>query len=398
MMNTDTLELSLAHVPVDAAAEAEGELARLKSGFVNTLVHEIRLPLASILALLELFDSKLSAREPFDVEDRELLLSAVGQGARLRRLVDDLLEVAQHQERPLPLKPELLATEPLLTELITPVRGEAALRGIEIKTSLHANTPPLAADARQVRRALGHMLACALGATRDGGDVVVEAQGITGTRRGDEGRQFVIINVSDSSDGIPAEELPFVFDSFWRPADGNRHAGGCGVRLAIAKRVAAAHGGNVAVRSQRGVGATYSILLPAHVVPVAQVSTKRRVLIVEDTPDLLTLLGKLVERMGYEVLTADNATHARALLASQAHVDLLLTDWSMPEVSGCELITALKTDARWRALPIIVLTGHDAAADDAAAAGCDRFLVKPVLRDELQQAISELLDLAPAGQ
>lgn len=400
MTNTDTLELSpAAHVPADAAVlETEHELARMKSGFVNTLVHEIRLPLASILALLELFDSKLSAREAFDAEDRDLLLSAVGQGARLRRLVDDLLEVAQHQERPLPLKPEQIETGPLLTELTEAVRGEAALRGIEIKLQLPAGTPSLAADARQVRRAINHILACALGATHDGGEVVVEAQGITGTRRGDEGRQFIIINITDTSDGIPAEDLPFVFDSFWRPADGHRHAGGCGVRLAIAKRIAAAHGGNVAVRSQRGSGATYSLLLPAHVAPTTTTNTKQRVLIVEDTPDLLTLLGKLVERMGYEVVTADNATHARALLERGLQIDLLLTDWSMPDVSGYELISALKSEPRWRDLPTIVLTGHDAVADEAVAAGCDRFLVKPILRDELQQAIAELLAPVPLAQ
>ncbi len=398
MMNTETLESFPAQMQADTTAEAERELARLKSGFVSTLIHEIRLPLASILALLELFDSKLSAREQFDAEDRDLLLSAVGQGARLRRLVDDLLEVAQHQERPLPLKPEQLETADLLAELIESLRGEAALRGIEIKAQVLPGTPALLSDAWQVRRALGHILACALGATHDGGDVVVEAQGITGTRRGDEGRHFVIINITDTSAGIPAEELPFVFDSFWRPTDGNRHAGGCGVRLAIAKRIAAAHGGNVAVRSQRGIGATYSMLLPAYVAHAETTTAKRRVLIVEDTPDLLTLLGKLVERMGYEVLLADSAARARELLERAPQIDLLLSDWSMADVSGGELIVALKSDPRWRALPTIVLTGHDTVADEAAAAGCDRFLVKPILRDELQQAISELLDPVPAAR
>ncbi len=398
MTNTKTLEPFPAQMQADTAVEAKHELARLKSGFVSTLIHEIRLPLASILALLELFDSKLSAREQFDVEDRELLLSAVGQGARLRRLVDDLLEVAQHQERPLPLKPEQMDTEALLAELIESLRGEAALRGIEFKAQVPVGTPPLVADARQARRALGHMLACALGATGEGGEVLIEAQGITGTRRGDEGRHFVIINITDTSDGIPAEELPFVFDSFWRPTDGHRHAGGCGVRLAIAKRIAAAHGGNVAVRSQRGSGATYSILLPAHVERAENVPAARRVLIVEDTPDLLALLGKLVERMGYKVLTADCAAHARELLEREPQLDLLLSDWSMPEVSGGALIAALKSDPRWRDLPTIVLTGHDTFEDEAIAAGCDRFLVKPVLRDELQQAISDLLDPAPVTQ
>ncbi|HEX8179300.1 MAG TPA: hybrid sensor histidine kinase/response regulator [Pyrinomonadaceae bacterium] len=391
MIKTDSLESSPVRAQADTVVEAERELARVRSGFVSTLIHDVRLPLASILALLELFDTKLSAREPFDVEDRELLLSAVAQGARLRRLVDDLLEVAQQQERPLALEPEQLDTNALLEELIAPVRGEAALRGVEVNLHVPAGTPPLAGDARQVRRALAHVLACALDATRDGGAVGIEAQGITGTRRGDEGRSFVIINFTDTSDGISAEELPYVFDSFWQPADGRRHAGGCGVRLAIAKRVAAAHGGNVAVRSQRGVGATYSILLPAHTERAEPAAQTRRVLIVEDTSDLRVLLGKLVERMGYEAVTADSAAHALALLEREPRIDLLLTDWAMPEVSGGELITKLKCDPRWRNLPSIVLTGHDSVVAEAAAAGCDRFLVKPVLRDELQETIAELL-------
>ena len=387
MTTTEALESLPVCAP--AAADTEGELARLKSGFVNTLVHDIRLPLASILALLELFDSKLAAREPFGMEDRELLLSAVAQGARLRRLVDDLLEVAQQQERPLKLAPRPVDTRALLTELTESVRGEAALRGVEISLQVHAGTPALEVDAPQVRRALAHMLACALSATRDGGVVSVEAQGITGARKGDEGRSFVIINFTDTSDGIPAEELPFVFDTFWQPGDGRRHAGGCGVRLALAKRIAAVHGGNVAVRSQRGVGATYSILLPAQATPSAREA--RRVLIVEDTADLRVLLGKLVERMGYEALTVESAGEARTVLERGPHVDLLLTDWAMPEMSGAELLAALRRDPRWRDLPTIVLTGHDTAADEAAAVGCDRFLVKPVLRDKLQEAIAELL-------
>jgi CheY-like chemotaxis protein len=382
-------------VPAD---EDAGELTRLKRGFVNTLVHEVRLPLASVLALLELFDSKLAAREPLDFEDRELLVSAVGQCARLRRLVDDLLEVAQQQERPLALAPRRVETGALLAETCAAVRGEAALRGVAIRLHAHPDTPPLAADERQVRRALEHMLACALGATHDGGAVTVEAQAISGVRRGDAGRSFVLVNVSDTSDGIPPEELPFVFDSFWQPADGRRHAGGCGVRLALAKRIAAAHGGNVAVRSQRGVGTTYSIVLPAHAERETGATRRARVLIVEDTPDLLMLLGKLVERMGYEALTADSAARALELLEREPHCDLLLTDWAMPEVSGGELIARLRRDPRFKRLPAVVLTGHDTVEQQAAAAGCDRFLVKPVMRDELQRTISELLhERTPQG-
>ena len=151
-MKTDIAESSPAHVRLDV--EAERELARLKNGFVNTLVHDVRLPLASILALLEHFDSKLNARESFDVEDRELLLSVVAQGMSLRRLIDDLLEVTQQQERPLQLKLEPVETGALHAELAESFRGEAALRGVEIKVQTHAGTPSLTADVRQLRRAI----------------------------------------------------------------------------------------------------------------------------------------------------------------------------------------------------------------------------------------------------
>lgn len=390
-MTTNLVESGAPLVRADSIAETERELVRLKSGFVNTLVHDVRLPLASILALMELFDSKLSAREPFDMEDRELLFACIAKGARMRQLVDDLLEVAQQEERPLKLKVERADAGRLLEELAESARGEAALRGVEIKVQPQPATPPLRADVQQVRRALAHLLSCALAATRDGGTVTIEAQGISSTRKGDAGRRLVIINVSDTSDGIPPEELPYVFDSFWQGADQQRCGGGRNVGLAIAKRVAAAHGGNVAVRSQRGVGATYSIVLPAYTEQVETTQRTARILIVEDTPDLLALLGKLIERMGHETLTAENPARALELLKQTERIDLLLTDWAMPEVSGGELIATIKRDPRWHALPTIVLTGHDNAEQDARRAGCDRFLVKPILRDELQEAISELL-------
>nr|MDQ3820948.1 response regulator [Acidobacteriota bacterium] len=191
------------------------------------------------------------------------------------------------------------------------------------------------------------------------------------------------------SQGIPPEEVPFVFDAFWQASD-NRSAGLHGLGLAIAKRIAAAHGGNVSVRSQRGRGTVYSLVLPA--AQQVSFSELQRILIVDDAPELLLLLKKLVTRMGYQVEVASGATEALAVMGSK-RVDLLLTDWSMPGMSGGELIAAVKRDERLRGIPTIVLTGHDTdnEREEAEALGCDRFLVKPVMRDELQRVIHELL-------
>jgi signal transduction histidine kinase/CheY-like chemotaxis protein len=379
---------------LEALTDGLGEIERLKSGFINTLVRDVRLPLTSVLGLLELFESKLQMREPFDREDRQLLNSAIENSDRMRRLLDDLLELAQQQDRPLTLDLENIKVAQMLEEVCEPLRGEAALRGVEMNIQVCEQALEMRADARQTRRAICHLLTTALAATPDGGAVHIEAQVITGTRLGDEGQRLVVINIMDSSQGIPAEEVPFVFDA-WHTASDGRASAGRGVGLAIAKRIAAAHGGNVSVRSQLGSGTVYSIVLPASLQALA--SDAWRVLIVDDAPELLLLLRKLVERMGYQVETALSAGAALKILAEH-RIDLLLTDWSMPGMNGGELIAALKCDARLRDIPSIVLTGHDTDTErrDAFAAGCDRFLVKPVRRDDLQRVICELLNAAVA--
>jgi CheY-like chemotaxis protein len=367
------------------------EMDRLKNGFLNTLVRDIRLPLTSVLGLLELFESKLQARESFDMEDRQLLTNAIENGDRMRHLLDDHLEIARQHEQPLALVLEETQIELMLEDVAEPLRGEAALRGVELNISVPSPELKATVDARQTRRALCHLVAVALASTPDGGAVNIEAQAILGTRMGDEGRRFVIISISDSSLGIPPEEVPYVFDAFWQASD-NRNTGGHGVGLAIAKRIAAAHGGNVSVRSQRGRGTVYSLILPAGQ-RVSHAQTQR-ILIVDDAPELLLLLKKLVMRMGYEVEIATSATEALAVMGSKK-IDLLLTDWAMPGMNGGELITVMKEDERLRLIPTIVLTGHDTDHERqlAETAGCDRFLVKPVMRDELQRTINQVLPL-----
>jgi CheY-like chemotaxis protein len=387
MMQNDSV---FAEVRLDNLTDAQREIERLKGSFLDTLVRDIRLPLTSVLGLLELFESKLQAREPFDMEDRQLLNSALEHGDRIRRLLDDHLEVAQQHERPLGLQLEMVGAEGLLEEVTEPLRAEAALRGVELNVRVTPPSLKMRADVRQTKRALCHLLTAALSATPDGGQVKIEAQAITGTRMGDDGRRFVVINVIDSGEGIPAEELPFIFDAFWQASGTHASAGARGVGLAIAKRIAASHGGNVSVRSKLGAGTVYTIILPTEQ-PEESADT-RRILIVEDAPELLLLLRKLVQRMGYAVETASGARVALDVLALK-EVDLVLTDWAMPEMNGGELISALKRDERLSRIPTIVLTGHDTDTErkDALTAGCDRFLVKPVKRDELQRVINELL-------
>lgn len=121
-------------------------------------------------------------------------------------------------------------------------------------------------------------------------------------------------------------------------------------------------------------------------------SEAHSILIVEDAPELLSLLRRLIMRMGYEALTASDGRAALNIL-SERRVDLVLTDWAMPYMNGGELIRAMKRDQRLREIPTIVLTGHDTDVErrEASVAGADCFMLKPVNRQDLQQKIAELL-------
>lgn len=379
----------LARTHAEALAEKLNEIEHLRSGFANTLVRDMRFPLTNVLGLLELFESKLLAREPFDTEDRQLLTTAIESGDRMRGLLDNLLEIIEQKERPLVLDQGDANVEKFLEEVAEPLRGEAALRGVELNVRVQSSSLSMRVDERHARRAIRHILCAALDSTTDGGTVRIEAQSITGTRTGDDGRRFVVVNIIDSGAGIPAEEVPFVFDAFWQSAKGGSTAGR-GLGLAIARRIAAAHGGSVSVRSQCGVGTTYSIVLPA--TQLAKLSESRRILIVDDAPELLLLLRKLIVRMGYEAETASDGYAALRILREKS-IDLVLTDWAMPGMNGGELITMMKREMRLSNIPAIVLTGHDTDEErrEAKHAGCDHFLVKPVKRDDLQYTISKLL-------
>jgi CheY-like chemotaxis protein len=116
-----------------------------------------------------------------------------------------------------------------------------------------------------------------------------------------------------------------------------------------------------------------------------------RVLVVDDVPDIRFMLGKLVERMGYKVDVAGCGLEALDILMCQ-EIDLVITDWAMPGMSGGELISTLKQQPRWQRIPTIVLTGHDMEREEAMFVGCDRFLIKPVKCDQLQHAIVELIE------
>jgi signal transduction histidine kinase len=229
---------------------ADRRLERLREAFVTAVSHELRTPLTSVSGFLELLGDE---ENNLELSGRTYLTAARRGTARLQRIVEDLLLVAEIEAELLELR-----TEPIdLTELAT-AAVEAARAGADekhIALTLDIEGPlPLEADAARLAQVLDNLLSNAIKYTPAGGAVVVTARGGDGQRR---------IEVVDNGIGVPQEELGQLFSRFYRASTATRRAiPGTGLGLVIARAIVEGHGGTIALGSRDGEGTTVTVDLP----------------------------------------------------------------------------------------------------------------------------------------
>jgi PAS domain S-box-containing protein len=226
------------------------ELDGLKDEFVSLVSHELRTPLTSIRGYLELV---LDGAAGSLTEEQERFLRVVERNAdRLLGLVGDLLFVAQVDAGRLPVEFKNLDLALVVRECVDGVKPTAAAKGIE----LIVEAPPVAAkgDRSRLDQLLGNLVSNAVKFTPDGGRVIVRVS---------EHDESALIEVSDNGIGVPAAELNKLFTRFFRSTTATEKAiPGTGLGLVIAKAIAEAHGGQIAVESREGVGTTFKVTLP----------------------------------------------------------------------------------------------------------------------------------------
>ena len=231
-------------------AENLEQTEALRRQLIGDVSHELRTPLTAIKGSMEaLIDGVLPA-------DPETFAQIYQEADRLQRLVNDLQELSRIEGGAfkLDLQPLLLAD--LLQTTTTRLSQQYAEKGVRLEIVLPADLPEIWADADRLSQVLFNLIGNALQYTPAGGQVDVAAR-----RQGDE----VHVSVQDTGIGIAAENLPHVFDRFFR-ADRSRSrgSGGSGIGLTIAKRLVEAHGGRIWVESPGlGKGSTFTIALPA---------------------------------------------------------------------------------------------------------------------------------------
>ncbi|HEX8475775.1 MAG TPA: response regulator [Pyrinomonadaceae bacterium] len=366
------------------------EANRAKDIFLATLSHELRTPLTPVLGWVNLIRSG-------GMTDTTLMaqgLDAIERNARLQaRLIDDLLDISRIVSGKLRLEREPIDLCAITEAALEPVREEATTR----KITLDVEVPdaPLVVQGSPVRlqQIAWNLVSNAIKFTPGGGRV-----GVRVVREGNEAHLIV----SDNGIGISREFLPNVFDLF-RQADGSttRQHGGLGLGLAIVRGLAEMHGGTVRAESEgQGRGACFTFSMPCvHTTVGAQgeeaqdtpLSMSLPVLIVDDSPETLEMLDMLFTRKGCSVLAAESATEA-IRLAEMRLPGIVISDLSMPEMDGYQLLARLRCIPGMEQVPAIALSGYamDEDRDRALAAGYTVHMAKPVDPEELFVIMQQL--------
>jgi signal transduction histidine kinase len=248
-------------VPVDSQDEIgnlaqafnamAGSLAhqeQLRRNMIGDIAHELRTPLTNLRGYLE------AARDGLVAPDAELVDNLYEETMLLQRLVADLQELALAEAGQLPLKLQPAALAGIVEQAVGILRPQADAKTVGLTVQLPADLPLVNVDPERIGQVLRNLLSNALQHTPAGGQIGVAAQA---------NARDVAVSVNDTGTGICPEDLPYVFDRFYR-ADKSRarHTGGAGLGLAIVKQLVLAHGGTISVASEPDHGSVFTFTVP----------------------------------------------------------------------------------------------------------------------------------------
>jgi len=236
---------------LEAADKKQRELEHLRADLIAWVGHDLQTPLASMRAILE-------ALEDGVVDDPQTVKRYLNTAQRdvhtLSALIDDLFQMAQLDTGGIPLDCAESSLSDLISDTLESFSELALRQGVKLEGSVDPNVDPVMIDTQRIGRVLNNLIGNALRHTPIEGSVNVHA------RRTASG---VEVSVTDTGEGINAEDLPHVFESFYRGEKSrSRSTGGAGLGLAISRGIVQAHGGEIKVQSEAGLGSQFTFSLP----------------------------------------------------------------------------------------------------------------------------------------
>jgi len=402
-------------------AQMLAELDRAKTTFFSNVSHEFRTPLTLIAGPIE--DLLQDADEPLGDAQRERLEIARRNTRRLQKLVNTLLDFARIEAGRVQASYAPVDLAALTADLASSFRSAAERGGLELIIDCAPLADAVYVDREMWEKIVFNLVSNAFKFTLEGS--------ITVRLRAREGH--AVLEVIDTGAGIPASELPRVFDRFHR-VEGtmSRTHEGTGIGLALVQELAKMHGGDVKVESTEGRGSTFRVIVrlgTAHLprerigarsnlpttalgadafveealgwipgvppaIPAAVEGPRPRIIWADDNRDMREYVQRLLAGR-YEVEAVADGEEALAA-ARRARPDLFLTDVMMPRLGGHELTRILRGDPSLRDVPIVLLSARagEEARIEALGEGADDYVLKPFSARELLARIESRLQIA----
>jgi signal transduction histidine kinase/DNA-binding response OmpR family regulator/HAMP domain-containing protein len=371
---------------LQVARDAADQANRTKSNFLANMSHELRTPLNAIIGYSEILQE--DAVDKGDTAPIDDLLKIESAGRHLLGLINNILDLSKIEAGKMDVFTEEVDIQALIEEVLSIVKPLADKNENVVKVICAADIGSFRSDQTKLKQCLLNLLSNANKFTSKGTLTLTAAR---------EANARMSFRVSDTGVGMTQEELGRVFEAFSQAdASTTKRFGGTGLGLAITKHFCTMLGGDVAVESSPGKGSTFTITLPDQGVatavgqaPVVAPAADGRatVLVVDDDPTMISLLGKMLEKEGYRIISANNGVEALSL-ARQHRPQAITLDVLMPQMDGWRALKELKADPALRDIPVIMVTVLNERGM-AIPLGAADFMTKPVDRQRLTALLRE---------
>ena len=385
-------------------AIAVAEKANLaKSEFLSKMSHELRTPLNAILGFAQLMESSAT---PPTASQKARLAEILRSGWYLLDLINEILDLATIESGKLSLSLESVSLAETMRECEAMIGPLAQSRGIAMTFPEFDDPCFVSADRTRLKQVLANLLSNAIKYNQERGTVVIDCSACSPAR--------ILISITNTGAGLPAEKLAQLFQSFNRLGQETGAEEGTGIGLVVAKQLVELMGGAISVTSSVGVGSVFRVELNSAVKPelapenrgpaVAALRARhsgprRTVLYVEDNPASLKLVEQLIEaRPNIRLLSAGDGSLAVEL--ARVHLpELILMDINLPGISGIEALGILRKDPATAHIPVIALSANAMPRDieKGVAAGFLRYLTKPIRVTEFMDALDAALAVPETG-